>query len=384
MGFGYNAHELPRSEETIVVGQWLGILGVAIALYILWQIRQIVLLIFTAIVLATAINGLVKMGMARFKLPRQRAILLVLGVLLIGGILFIALVVPPFINQFQELIQLIPRALQKAWLSIPRWIDWLLTRLPGTLGEARQSLLILKAQIQAGNDFTLNLSRLDISQISQQASPIVSRFVENFFSVFNNAIAATLQVLLILILTLMLLVNPSAYRACVVLLFPSFYRRRADAILTRCQESLENWFFGIFISSLFVGSLSGIGLWILGIDLALAHALLAGLLNFIPNIGPGLSVVFPLVVAIQTPSWKILAVIILYVIVQQVESYWVTPTIMAHQVSLLPALTLMAQICFTSLFGLSGLILALPLAVVSKVWLEECLVHDILDRWDHP
>jgi len=70
-----------------------------------------------------------------------------------------------------------------------------------------------------------------------------------------------------------------------------------------------------------------------------------------------------------------------YIIIPFAESYWVTPTIMAHQVSLLPALTLTAQIFFATIFGVSGLILALPLTVVSKVWIEELLIHDILDRW---
>ena len=119
----------------------------------------------------------------------------------------------------------------------------------------------------------------------------------------------------------------------------------------------------------------------MGIKLALAHALLAGLLNFIPNIGPTLSVIFPLSVALQTPSWQILGVLVAYIIIQFTESYWVTPTIMAHQVSLLPALTLTAQIFFATVFGVTGLILALPLTVVSKVWIEELLIHDILDRW---
>ncbi|MGA1475836.1 MAG: AI-2E family transporter, partial [Prochlorothrix sp.] len=68
--------------------------------------------------------------------------------------------------------------------------------------------------------------------------------------------------------------------------------------------------------------------------------------------------------------------------IQNLESYWLTPTVMAKQVSLLPALTLIAQIFFATVFGLLGLILALPLAVVAKVWIQELLVRDILDSWD--
>ncbi|KKI99281.1 AI-2E family transporter [Prochlorothrix hollandica] len=362
-----------------MIGQWIGVLGVAVALYILWQIRQILLLIFTAVVLATAANGFVR-RVQQLNVPRGRAVLLTLSIFLTFAIIFIALIVPPFLAQFQELIQLLPTGIEKIWQSLPLWIDQILKWIPENLGAARETLLILQERLRS-ETLQIDLSRIDLSEVSQQASPIVGRFLDNFFALFNNAVTVTLQLLLVFILTLMLLADPQSYRQAFLALFPSFYRRRADRILTHCEIALGNWFAGIIINSLFVGTLSGVGLWFLGIDLALAHALLAGLLNFIPNIGPVLSVIFPLSVAIQTPSWRIWMVIVLYVVVQQVESYWLTPTVMARQVSLLPALTLIAQICFATLFGLLGLILALPLAVVAKVWIQELLVRDILDGW---
>ncbi|MDT9342445.1 AI-2E family transporter [Trichodesmium erythraeum 21-75] len=179
----------------------------------------------------------------------------------------------------------------------------------------------------------------------------------------------------------MFLVNAQAYRRVGLLLFPSFYRRRADEIISKCEVALGNWFGGIVINSVFVATLSGIGLLLLQIDLVLTHALLAGLLNFIPNIGPTLSVVFPIMIAFLDTPWKIAAVGILYIIIQNIESYWLSPVVMAKQVSLLPAITLGAQIFFTTFFGILGLILALPLTVVAKTWIEETLFKDILDPW---
>jgi predicted PurR-regulated permease PerM len=114
----------------------------------------------------------------------------------------------------------------------------------------------------------------------------------------------------------------------------------------------------------------------------LAQALLAGLLNLIPNIGPTLSVIFPITVALLDAPWKAIAVLILYIFVQQLESYLITPTIMANHVSLLPALTLVAQIFFASFFGFLGLLLALPLAVTARAWIEEALIIDILNKLD--
>ncbi|MGA1601147.1 MAG: AI-2E family transporter [Prochlorothrix sp.] len=362
------------------MGQWIGILVVAIALYILWHIRQILLLIFTAVVLATAANSFVR-RVQHLNIPRRRAIVLTIALFAALAVAFTALVVPPFVAQFQELLQLLPTGIEKIWRSVPLWIDYVLKWVPENFQQARSTLLILQERLQ---DETLrwDLSQLNFSELSQQASPLVGQFIDNFVTVFNNAVTVTLKLLLVVVLTVMLLADPQSYRQALLMLFPSFYRRRADRILTHCEIALDNWFAGIIISSLFVGICSGISLWLLGIDLALAHALLAGLLNFIPNIGPVLSVVFPLSVAIQEPSWRIGAVIVLYVLIQNLESYWLTPTVMAKQVSLLPALTLIAQIFFATVFGLLGLILALPLAVVAKVWIQELLVRDILDSWD--
>lgn len=185
-----------------------------------------------------------------------------------------------------------------------------------------------------------------------------------------------------LILSLMFLGNPSIYRNSMLRLLPSFYRRRADGILQDCEISLCNWMGGIVLNSVFIFSLSFIGLWILGVKLVLAHALIAGVLNFIPNVGPSLSVIFPATVALLSPKpLTIIPVIVWYVIIQQIESYWLTPTVMARQISLPPAFTLIAQICFATIFGFLGLVLALPLAVVAKIWLQEFLVKDILDQW---
>jgi predicted PurR-regulated permease PerM len=164
-------------------------------------------------------------------------------------------------------------------------------------------------------------------------------------------------------------------------LFPSFYRRRADEILTLSELALGNWLTGILINCIFIGLLSGLGLWALQIKLVLVHALMAGILNFIPNIGPAASVVFPIMIALLDEPWKIWAVLVLYFIIQNIESYWLTPIVMAKQVSLLPAVTLIAQIFFASTFGLLGLLLALPLTVVVKTWVEEAIFKDILDRW---
>ncbi len=339
-------------------GQWLSLICFIISIYILWQIRQLVLLIFSAVVLATAINGLVRR--VRFLLKqfgmKQRSVALTLsfGLILLILFLFFWLIVPPFIDQFQELIQLIPLV----WKQI--------------------SQKLIEAQLSKSFP-----SLASLEDLMAQLPPLVAELFKNFFAFFQNSLAILVQLLLVLVLTLMMLVKPKEYKNAFVKLFPSFYRQRARTILNNSETALGNWLGAITINCIFIGTLSGIGLWFLQVKLVLAHALLAGLLNFIPNIGPVTSVIFPVMIALLDTPWKILAILVWYVIIQNIETYWLTPIVMARQVSLLPAVTLSAQIFFAKTFGLLGLLLALPLTVVAKTWIEGILFEDILDKWDN-
>jgi predicted PurR-regulated permease PerM len=197
----------------------------------------------------------------------------------------------------------------------------------------------------------------------------------------GNLGTALLQTLFVVAVALMIAVQPIAYREVLLLLLPAFYRRRARQVLLQCGEALSAWMGGVLISSLCVGTLAAIGLSLLGVKLVAANAVLAGLLNVIPNVGPTLSTLFPMSVALLDAPWKAGAVLLLYVVVQNLESYLITPSVMHHQLKLLPGLTLSAQLVFTLLFGPLGLLLALPLAVCLQVILRELLIHDILDRW---
>ncbi len=334
-------------------GRWLGFFCLLISLYILWQVKQLVLLAFTAIVLSTALNRLVR-KLHGLGIKRGIAIALSVIISLLSIVLFFVVIVPPFINQFQELIKLVPDIVR----------------------QIRNELITLNERVPG-----LMPTIPTVSDIIEQGQAIGGEIFTRFFAFFSNTVGVVLQLLLVIILTYMLLSNSQGYRQAGLQLFPSFYRRRADEILSKCEVALGNWLAGLVINSLFIGTLSGIGLSILNVKLVLVHALLAGLLNFIPNVGPTMSVIFPVTIAILDGPLKALAVVIWYVIIQNIETYWLSPVVMAKQVSLLPAVTLSAQIFFTTFFGPLGLILALPLTVVAKTWMEESLFKDILDKW---
>lgn len=339
------------------LGKWIGLFALILSLSILWQLRQAILLIFTAVVIANALNILVQ----RFhRAGIKRGFAVLLSVFLLLGIFvgFFFLIVPPFASQFKELSQLVPTGIDR----FSGLVDILKARVSPQLLEYLPS----------------------VEQLTQQLQPFANRVLGGGVSFVSNSLNVVVNILLVLILTLMLLADPEPYRKSFIRLFPSFYRRRVDTILDQCAVALRGWLVGILFNMFVIASLSFLGLMILGVPLALAQAALAGILTFIPNIGPALSVVPPIAIALLDAPWKAIAVLILYVLIQQIETNLLTPYVMAQQVSLLPAVTLMAQVFFATFFGFLGLLLALPLTVVGQVWLKEVVIKDILDRWQTP
>lgn len=343
--------------EQVNLGKWIGIFALILSLYILWQLRQAILLIFTAIVIANALNILVQ-RFHRSGMKRGFAVLLSVFLMLCILVGFFFLIVPPFADQLQELSQLVPTGINQ----LSAWVDVLKERISPRLLEYLPS----------------------VDQLVQQLQPIVNSMLGGGFNLVSNSLGLVVNILLVLILTLMLLADPTPYRKSFIRLFPSFYRRRVDTILDKCEVALRGWLVGILFNMFVIASLSFLGLLALGIPLALAQAALAGILTFIPNIGPALSVVPPIAIALIDEPWKAIAVLILYVLIQQIETNLLTPYVMAQQVSLLPAVTLMSQVFFATFFGFLGLLLALPLTVIGQVWLKEVVVKDILDQWYTP
>lgn len=332
-----------------------GAIALIIAIYILWQIRFILLLTFASVALATAINYLVRYLMRLGVKKRGTSIVLSLILLLLLFIGFTLLIIPPFIDQVQDSLYLLPEAVDQ----IAVWLTWLQERVP-------QQLV---GEIQKLENITRNLPN------------VMTQLFSNFYAVFSGSLGAAVNILLVAVVTLMLLVSPHPYLRLFLAFFPSFYRRRAAQIIKKCERALGGWTQGILFNMLVISILSWLGLSILGVQLPLANALLAGLLTFIPNLGAVLSCIPPIILAVIDAPWKAVAVLILYFLIQQAESNVLTPLVMKQQVSLLPAVTLLAQATFAIFFGFIGLFLALPLTVVSQVWIEEILIKDILSNW---
>lgn len=336
------------------IGKWIGLFALIVSIYILWQIRQVLLIVFAAIVLATALNQVVK-ALQKIRIKRGFAVGISVVLLLTIVFGFFALIAPQIIEQLREFTFLVPKILDQVRL----WNDWLLKVLPEQVLEEIQGLRYLTQGLQTWLD----------------------RLLGNFFLILSQSLNIVLTFLLFLVLTIMLLIDPKPYRSGFIMLFPAFYRRRMDEIFYKCENYLVGWIKGTLLTMFLIGGLSYIGLLILGVRLPLINAILAGFLEFIPNIGPTLSLIPPLLLALLDAPWKAVAVIVLYFGIQQVESLIVVPLIMRSQVSLLPVVTLLAVVVFANFFGFLGLFLAIPLVLVLQIFIQEILVKDVLNNW---
>ena len=349
----------PSNDTKSNFGKWLGFAIVVICLYVACQIQQILLILFMAIVLANALDILVE-TMRRRGLKRGIAILLTIILLLISLIAIVSIIVPSFIGQFQELVNLVPRGFHQLSINL----NQLATRLDPELVAVLPRVEQLIAQLQ----------------------PILQQIASRGLNIFYSSLGTLLSSVLLLALTLMLLANPTPYRQCLVRLFPAFYRSRVDTILQMCTQGLRGWLKEITFDMSLMALMSLIGLTILGIPLAFTQAILAGILTFIPNIGIALSVIPPFAIALLEDPWKPPAVLLLYFYcyfaIQKLDDNPRFSKLSTYPAVLLPGFVLLGQLFFGTLFGILGLFLAVPLLIVSQIWLKEVLIKDILNKWE--
>jgi len=292
------------------------------------------------------------------KIPRSLSLFLVLTVISIIAFTIFILVLPPFIKEFNEILLDIPNGLSK----INILINTNLNKFNNLFyGEQSENVIDI---------FSLINNTVSIPDASTIAKAIQESFM-NLINIAGNLGSGLLKLIFVLAVSLMISIEPTQYKENILLLIPKNYRNKSRNILEKCNIALANWTFSMVISSLSVGLLSLIVLSILDVKYVVSNALIAMVLNVIPNIGPVISGIFPISIALLDNFWKPMAVLGAYVVIQNIESYIIMPSIMKKKANLLPGLTLISQFGFTFIFGPLGLILSLPLAVVIQVLIKE-------------
>ncbi|WP_018045861.1 AI-2E family transporter [Methylobacterium sp. 88A] len=199
-------------------------------------------------------------------------------------------------------------------------------------------------------------------------------------AVVTGLFSALGNVLVIVFLGLACAADPASYRDGAVRFVPPRYRPRATALLDGMGETLRHWLFGQLITMAVIFVCIWAGLSFLGIGGALILGLQAGLLAFIPTIGPLIAGVIIVLAGLASGTNAALGAFGVYLVVQCLESYGLTPFIQKRALDIPPATIFAGQLVLGVLFGLWGIALALPLMAVIKVLLEQVYIEDTLDE----
>lgn len=206
---------------------------------------------------------------------------------------------------------------------------------------------------------------------------------ETTFKVLNSfysTISSLSNLIIILFIGIYLASNPSTYTNGFIKLFPVLYRNRIRQVLEEIRKTLSLWMLAKLTSMIIVGVLTFIGLEILGIPYPYALALIASLCSFIPYLGPYIAFIPALLVVSMNNFDTVLYLTGLYVLIQIIEGYLVTPYIEKRFVSLPPALTMVWMIFIGLITGFFGLIIATPILAMLLVIIKEVYVKDYLER----
>jgi predicted PurR-regulated permease PerM len=314
-----------------------------LAIYFVYQIRVVVLVMLLTLLFSVIVSGPVDY-------LAHRGVSRILGTLIVLGTLALALAV--------AVLALAPIVTDQA--------VQLAEGLPTFLSEARSYLEVLQSS------FGLEVSLPEPQQLLGSARDFLSG---DAFSTFVSVGASVANILslaaVVLVATIFSVAQPEPLINGFVALYPAEWRERVREILREMYKNVQRWFLGQLTDMMIVGVLFTIALFIIGIPFALLLGILSGLLAFIPFIGPLVSVIPPILLALAQEPVAVLWVILAYCAVQFVEGNIVQPVVMSRAVSLHPAVVIFALLIMGTLFGFAGVLLAIPLVAALYVLLQE-------------
>lgn len=372
------------------------VIGMYVVLRLLWFANALVLTTFLAVLFGLAVSAGVD-RLERLRIPRgvgaAMIVLTFFGLLVLLG-LWMA---PTLREQGAELRRRLPEAVDRVedWVNRRQGFMSLLLRsrgsgapTAGATGAAEQrgaprpgaptppaptpgAQADTGARAQAGPpSATETLS----SRLGGQMGGVV-RYL---FPFLQSTIAAVAGLLLIIFLAIYIAADPDTYHAGLMHLFPKPSRRRAGEILSAMATVLRKWLVTQLIAMVVIGAVTTTVLLILDVKAALALGVIAGLLEFIPTVGPILSAVPAIAMGFVDSPQKALYITVAYVGIQFLENHILIPILMKGGVDIPPALTILAQALATLLFGFLGLMVAVPLMAATMVAVKTMYVEDVV------
>ena len=332
----------PVSHRIFIERLVIALAVIAVAL-LLWNLRDLFLLLFGAVLVSVILNLIASPLRERLRFPPMLALLA--AVLLVALLILTAFWM--FGAEVRRQADTLREAIPAAWTSVQARLDlW-------GLGDAARQWA---ESLRSGGGVVANFGNIAIS--------------------VGNALADTL---LVIVGGIYLAAQPGLYRVGLLKLVPARGRALAAQALDASGRALRLWLLGRLVSMTTVGVLTWLGLLIIGVPSALTLGLLAALLEFIPFIGPILSAVPAMLLGFAAGPDKAFWVALLFLAIQQFEGNVLEPLVQQRAVDLPPALLLFALVAGGLVFGIVGIILAAPLTVVLYVMVKRLYVQEALD-----
>ena len=319
---------------------------VVLLLWLIGRVLEIFLVFFAAILFGVLLSNLSRHVHQLTRLPYKGALaVVVIGLfgLLAAAIYFLA---PSLVSQGQELADSLPKALDKLLNHVRTF----------PLGE----------QVLSGipSPETLFQSKNGIA--------------DRLMGIFSTTLSSLVNFLIIVVIGIYLAINPPAMVEGVVKLVPVPKRARAREVLYTIGITLWGWLKGTLLAMVLIGTVTTTGLMIIGVPMALILGIIAGLFEFVPNIGPFIAGLPAILLALLISPVKALWVLGLFVVVQSLEGWILTPLVQKRVIDLPPVLTISAQLLLGVLTGVLGLILAVPLMGALMVLVKMLYIEDVL------
>ena len=333
--------ESGERRQLITYGVSLAVLlvaGLLIAYQLLPDLELVVVAALLALVLRSVVHGVKRLGAPSWVAP-----IVTIGVMGgFGGFLWLV-VVPSFLEQSQSLAS-----------NVPGYLD---------------ALSNLSTQFSSSTGYVPNLSE-SVGQVRDFFSSQLSS-LPLFLSGLTEV---TIRTVVIVVLALYIAYDPGSLISGALRLVPDSRREDARDFVQRLEIRLRGWIVGTLIAMLIVGGGAGLGLWLIGVPLALSLGILAGLLEIVPYFGPVAGALLPTLVALTVSPVKALLVVGLFVLLHLVDANLIQPQILGRYVRLHPVVVIVSFLFLGDLLGFVGVLLAIPIAAFFATLVDEVIL----------